>query len=316
MHHRSAQRGSTPARYRNKRVLAVIAALATFGAVAAVAQFASAGTRGNNTTQRGRPCPTTPAQPPAPTGSANATSGTTNGGWQNGRQVRNHVQDGANERGTLADRRRGCTPSPTSGTASGTPTASPTGTGAPAPPPVLEILGNNCDESQLPAHDGFQNGGRCVGTEFGEVGTQDRNPTLLITSAPRDVRVGQAFTLRVSTRNLVRDRFLAAGQGGYYKESSFLSAEGLVRGHFHTACRMLSSTRGAPDPAPVPAFFVATEDGGGNGNPDVISIQVTGLPQQGIAQCASWAGDGSHRIPMMQRANQIPAFDSVRIVVR
>ena len=50
------------------------------------------------------------------------------------------------------------------------------------------------------------------------------------------------FTLQVSTRNLVRDRFLAAGQGGYYVESSVLTGEGLVRGHFHTACRMLSST--------------------------------------------------------------------------
>jgi hypothetical protein len=33
----------------------------------------------------------------------------------------------------------------------------------------------------------------------------------------------------------------------------------------------------------------------------------------GIMQCASWAGDGSHRTPMMSFANQIPAFDSVRI---
>jgi hypothetical protein len=28
-----------------------------------------------------------------------------------------------------------------------------------------------------------------------------------------------------------------------------------------------------------------------------------------------WAGDGSHRTPLMQRANQTPAFDSVRITV-
>jgi hypothetical protein len=43
---------------------------------------------------------------------------------------------------------------------------------------------------------------------------------------------------------------------------------------------------------------------------------VLGLPQAGIAQCAAWAGDGSHRVPMMQRANQIPAFDVVRIRVQ
>ena len=40
-----------------------------------------------------------------------------------------------------------------------------------------------------------------------------------------------------------------------------------------------------------------------------------GLPSRGIAQCAVWAGDGSHRIPMMERANQTPAFDAVRILV-
>ena len=57
------------------------------------------------------------------------------------------------------------------------------------------------------------------------------------------------FTLKVSTRNLIRDRFLAAGQGGYYVESSVLQ-NGLERGHFHTACRMLASTNAAPDPAP------------------------------------------------------------------
>ena len=38
-------------------------------------------------------------------------------------------------------------------------------------------------------------------------------------------------------------------------------------------------------------------------------------PTRGIAQCAVWAGDGSHRIPMMERANQTPAFDAVRILV-
>jgi hypothetical protein len=40
------------------------------------------------------------------------------------------------------------------------------------------------------------------------------------------------------------------------------------------------------------------------------------MPTTGTAQCASWAGDGSHRIPMMERANQNPAFDTARIQVR
>jgi hypothetical protein len=180
----------------------------------------------------------------------------------------------------------------------------------------LEVLGNSCEGSQLQPHNGFQEGNRCVSTAFGEVGDADRNPTLLITEAPETVSVGEPFQLRVSTRNLVRDRFLPAGQGGYYLESALLTGEGLTRGHFHTACRMLSSTTEAVDPAPVPAFFVATEDGGGGSEPDIVTIQIPGLPQEGIAQCASWAGDGSHRIPMMQRANQTPALDAVRIRVQ
>ncbi|WP_456049087.1 hypothetical protein [Actinoplanes sandaracinus] len=179
----------------------------------------------------------------------------------------------------------------------------------------LTILTDTCVDSDLPAHDGFQKGDRCVSTEFGEVGAAANNPTLLITEAPDDVTVGTPFTLQVSTRNLIRDRFLAAGQGGYYVESSVLQ-NGLVRGHFHTACRMLASTDEAPESAPVPAFFVATEDRRGGADPDTVTIQVPGLPQQGTAQCASWAGDGSHRIPMMERANQTPALDSVRITVR
>ena len=112
-----------------------------------------------------------------------------------------------------------------------------------------------------------------------------------------------------------RDRFLAAGQGGYYVESSVLQG-GLVRGHFHTACRILDNQNAAPAPDPVPAFFVATEDNKGGAAPDTVAIQVPGLPQSGTFQCSSWAGDGSHRTPMMERANQTPAFDSVRIQVR
>jgi hypothetical protein len=78
---------------------------------------------------------------------------------------------------------------------------------------------------------------------------------------------------------------------------------------------MLTSRRNAPDPAPQPAFFVATEDKKGGAAPDTVTVRVTGLPA-GLAQCAVWAGDGSHRVPMMQRANQVPAFDVVRILVR
>ena len=179
----------------------------------------------------------------------------------------------------------------------------------------LTILTNTCKDSSLPAHDGFQKGDRCVSTEFGEVGVAANNPSLLITRAPRSVAVNTPFSITVSTRNLIRDRFLAAGKGGYYVESSVLR-DGIVRGHFHTACRMLSGTDAAPAPDPAPAFFVATEDSRGGREPDSVTINVPGLPSPGLAQCASWAGDGSHRIPMMERANQTPAFDAVRIRVR
>ncbi|MFV2021114.1 hypothetical protein [Micromonospora sp. LOL_023] len=209
------------------------------------------------------------------------------------------------------DRDRGSQQSPApdgSAAAPSEPPAAPT-------PGGLETLANDCSTSDLPAHDGFQDGDRCVSTAFGEVGDADTNPQLMIVSAPDRVRVGQPFTLRVSSRNLVRDRFLPAGQGGYYLESSVLNEDGLTRGHFHTACRMLTSNRTAPEPGPAPAFFVATEDGGGGAGADVVTVQVPGLPSTGIAQCASWAGDGSHRVPMMVRANQIPAFDAVRVLV-
>ncbi|SCG68010.1 hypothetical protein [Micromonospora inositola] len=179
----------------------------------------------------------------------------------------------------------------------------------------LGVLAKDCTNSKLQPHDGFQNGNRCVSTAFGEVGAAANNPSLLITQFPNQVNRNEPFALRVTTKNLIRDRFLAAGQGGYYLESSLLNDQGLVRGHFHTACRMLNDTRQPPNPQDVPAFFVATEDGRGSDQPDDVQIQIPGLPQSGLAQCAVWAGDGSHRIPMMERANQTPAFDVVRIEV-
>ena len=152
---------------------------------------------------------------------------------------------------------------------------------------------------------------------MGAVANESELPSLLITSAPKQIEVGEAFQLKVSTRNLVRDRFLGAAAGGYYLEASFLNDQGLQRGHFHTACRILPSTTEAPDSSGAPAFFVATQDGGGSATPDVVTIEVPGanIKQDGELQCTSWAGDGSHRTPMMSRANQTPAIDSVRITV-
>lgn len=276
-----------------RQILAVVAALTVFGSLVAVTQISSA--------ESNRAAPA--CEPTSPPGSVGASA--PGGASGNG----NTTGDGARSGQTSPSAPTAkCDEREDRDEAGGA-------TGGVAPGGGLDTLGENCDNSRLPAHTGFQDGDRCVSTSFGEVGAAEQNPTLLITEAPRRVRAGQPFQIVVSTRNLVRDRFLPAGQGGYYLETSLLNDEGLVRGHFHTACRVLSSSTAAVDPAPVPAFFVATEDLRGGAEPDSVIISVPGLPA-GLAQCSAWAGDGSHRIPMMQRANQIPALDSVRIQVQ
>jgi hypothetical protein len=46
-----------------------------------------------------------------------------------------------------------------------------------------------------------------------------------------------------------------------------------------------------------------------------VTIEIPGIRTAGELQCTSWAGDGSHRTPMMTKANETPAIDSVRITV-
>jgi len=296
-----------------RRVIAVVATLVAFGAIVTVTQVSNASTE--KSTKRALAACNNIQAPKASKLSSETRKGTytTNNG-----KVTQHSDDGASDVPTAAQMRARCRDwvMQNQGGASPAPSTGNQGGGATAPPPGagLGILTNSCDTSTLAPHTGFQDGDRCVSTEFGEVGSAANNPSLLITEAPTQVAVNTPFTLKVSTRNLIRDRFLAAGAGGYYVESSVLQG-GIVRGHFHTACRMLANTDEAPAPDPVPAFFVATEDKKGGAAPDVVTIQVPGLPSEGIAQCASWAGDGSHRIPMMQRANQTPAADAVRIEV-
>ena len=179
----------------------------------------------------------------------------------------------------------------------------------------LDVLGRDCTNSKLAPHDGFQKSPACVSTQMGEVAAEDKLPSLMIADFPTSVGKNVKFTLKISTRNLVRDRFLGAKAGGYYLESSFLDANGLQRGHFHTACRILPGFNEAPDSSKAPEFFLATEDGGGGTAPDTVTIEVPGIPTAGSLQCTSWAGDGSHRTPMMTKANETPAIDSVRIKV-
>ena len=196
--------------------------------------------------------------------------------------------------------------------------ASVSASAAPAAPAApLVPLGQSCAASDLPRHTGFQSAkAECVNTSMGEIAPEGQLPSLLIVGAPRFVRVNEPFKLQISTRNLVRDRFLGAAAGGYYLESSFLQdGTNLQRGHFHTACRNLSSTQSAPDSSKTPEFFLATQDNGGGAKADTVTVSVPGIKSAGVLQCTSWAGDGSHRTPMMSRANQTPAIDSVRIFV-
>ena len=152
---------------------------------------------------------------------------------------------------------------------------------APSAPPVAppttisktDLLGRTCFEGsnrRLERHTGFQaesppgtasNKAQCVTTQMGAVAANDKLPSLLITEAPTTITPGvDPVVLSVSTRNLVRDRFLGAAAGGYYLEASFLNDGGLQRGHFHTACRMLPSTRRRPGLVERSPFFVATQD--------------------------------------------------------
>ena len=176
---------------------------------------------------------------------------------------------------------------------------------------------------RLPAQDGHPTGAAaCVATPFGEQAAQENSPTLLIVGFPSTVRPGDDIALQVSVRNLVRDDFPPASHGGYLAEPASLDAQGLTRGHVHSACRVLASGQQAPPPDRVTAF-AAIEDGGGGAAPDTVEVHLPGRDAQGavlfpagsLVQCAAWAGDGSHRIPMDAWPDQVPAFDAVRITV-
>lgn len=176
---------------------------------------------------------------------------------------------------------------------------------------------------RLPAHDGHPTGAvACVDTPFGEQAAQNNSPTLLIVGAPSTVRPGDDIALQISVRNLVRDDFPPASHGGYLAKPASLDTHGLTRGHVHSACRALASGQQAPPPDRVTAF-AAIEDGAGGAEPDTVEVHLPGRDAQGavlfpagsLVQCAAWAGDGSHRIPMGAWPDQVPAFDAVRITV-
>ena len=169
--------------------------------------------------------------------------------------------------------------------------------------------------SKLTPHDGFQKSPACVSTAMGEIAAEDKLPSLLITDSPRLVGVNQPFKLVVSTRNLVRDRFLGAAAGGYYLESSFLNGPGpAARALPHRlpdARRRPSRrpTRQRPGVLPRHAGQRRRREPGHRDDRRARHGDQDGRH----LQCTSWAGDGSHRTPMMTKANETPAIDSVRI---
>jgi hypothetical protein len=182
----------------------------------------------------------------------------------------------------------------------------------------LDILGRDCSTSDLPLHTGFQSPeAQCINTQAGEIPALENNPSLLITEFPDWVEVGQPFSITVSVRNLLRDRFLGAGVGGYYLEASFLTEEGIQRGHFHAGCVNLQEGQVAPSPEVLlePAHFAAVEDGGGGAGLDTVSVEIPGLTDPGLYRCTIWAGDPSHRLPLMSFARLQPPVDAVRITV-
>jgi hypothetical protein len=185
----------------------------------------------------------------------------------------------------------------------------------------FDVFGRTCEEvgQGLGIHNGLQSEeAQCVETEMGVVPAIQNAPSLIIADAPTQVAVNEPFSILVSTRNLIRDFFPPAGDGGYYRVSAFLNEDGLVRGHFHTACVLITDPAVPPTPDELlnPPFFQATEDGGGQAEPDTVEVQIAdGLPTPGQYRCSSWAGSASHSPPMMNFARMQIASDTVRIEV-
>ncbi len=170
-------------------------------------------------------------------------------------------------------------------------------------------LSKSCDDSPLTTNDGFQKGNTCVAVDSGEV--SDKTPAVLITSAPEQVAAGQDFQVSISSKNVVRDRFLAAATGGYYAERSVLNPQGIQRGHSHVWVQDIGDGQSAPnaDAAPLD-FFKAVED---NGNGD-FSLTITGLNAGNKKLCVNDA-DGSHRTAMTKAAKLAMPYDCVRLTV-
>src|SRR6266545_845732 len=171
----------------------------------------------------------------------------------------------------------------------------------------------SCDESNLEKHDGFQNAPRCVAIDQGEVSAHA--PAALITSVPDNLQAGQAFQITANFRNVVRDRFAAAANGGYYHFMSELDGNGITHGHAHFYVQNIGDGAEAPDGDAGPLdFFKAVEDGGGGAAPSSVTVDVPGLNAGSYRACVT-LGDSSHRPPMMSAAKIAVGIDCTRFTV-
>jgi hypothetical protein len=171
----------------------------------------------------------------------------------------------------------------------------------------------SCDESNLEKHDGFQNAPRCVAIDQGEVSAHA--PAALITSALDNLQAGQAFQITANFRNVVRDRFAAAANGGYYHFMSELDGNGITHGHAHFYVQNIGDGAEAPDGDAGPLdFFKAVEDGGGGAAPSSVTVDVPGLNAGSYRACVT-LGDSSHRPPMMSAAKIAVGIDCTRFTV-
>lgn len=176
---------------------------------------------------------------------------------------------------------------------------------------------------QLPLHRGHSDtAAACVSTPRGAIAALQNSASLLIVDPPATISPGQDIVLHVSVRNLRRDDFQPATEGGYYAHPAELDAQGLIRGHVHGACRVLTDSGQAPEPDLVDAF-AAIEDGHGGAAAETVEMQLSGrgmdgrvlFPAGSMVQCTVWAGDGGHGVPGTASARQMPAVDAVRISV-
>ena len=133
----------------------------------------------------------------------------------------------------------------------------------------LEILDRTPARTASSApHDGFQHGNRCVSTEFGEVGRRRQEPDAADHRLPGD---RSRRTRRSPSRSAP-----ATWSGTASSRPARAATTWRARCSPPRAWSAATSTppagccpapREAADPAPVPAFFVATEDGKGGAQP-------------------------------------------------